>query len=69
MQLHLTDRAAQAQEQAVVEQPWIIDGGVIGDQGAGHGSEFQQAVPRGRVPCQPGDFQGQDDADLAQPDR
>src|SRR5205085_603433 len=42
MQLHLADRAAQTQQQPVVEQARLIDAGVVRDQRAGQGGQLQE---------------------------
>jgi hypothetical protein len=69
MQLHLAEGALQAQEQPVVEQARIVDGGVISDQGPAHGTQLEEPIPLGRVPGEADHLEGQDEAHLAQADR
>ena len=68
VQLSFADCALEAEEDAVVERPRMVDTVGVGDQRVGDAGEVQQPVPVGVVARQPGALQGQHDADLAQAD-
>jgi hypothetical protein len=55
-----------AQQHAVVEVAGVVEAVFVADQGGGQGADFQQPVPVGAVPGQPGAFQAEHDAGLAQ---
>ena len=68
LQLRLGHGPLEAQDEPVIEHAGMIDAGLVGDQGIGDPAQVQEPVPLGRGPGQPGDLQGQDDADLPERD-
>jgi hypothetical protein len=68
VQLGFTHRALKTEQQAVVEQRWVIDAIVIADERIGDAAQFQQAIPIGIVSRQAGDFQSEHDAYMGQCD-
>ena len=68
VQLGLGHGALHAQQQAVVEQPGVVDAVGVGDQRVGHPGQVQQPVPVGVVAGQPGALQRQHDPHLPEPD-
>src|SRR6266446_879600 len=66
MQFCFTHRALQAQQQAVVEQCWMIDPILVTDERIGNAAQLQQAIPVRIVSGQTRDFQSQDNADVRQ---
>ena len=55
----------EPQHQTIVECAWVIDAIGIADQGIGHATEIEQAIPVGVVAGQAGDLEAEHDADPA----
>ena len=53
MQLGLTHRALEPEQQAIVEIARIVDAVLVEDQSVGQGANLQQPVPVGGVARQP----------------
>jgi len=66
MQLSFGHGAFEPQYQTIVEPARVIDAVGIADQGIGHATEIEQAVPVGVVAGQAGDLEAEHDADPAQ---
>ena len=66
VQLGFGHGAFEPQHQAIVECAWVIDAIGIADQGIGHATEIEQAIPVGVVAGQAGDLEAEHDADPAQ---
>ena len=58
-ELQLAECALHAEQQAVVNQPRIIDPVLVDDQAVHKGAEFQKRMPVTAVTCQPGGFDRQ----------
>jgi hypothetical protein len=52
-ELELAECSLHAEQQPVVDQPWIIDPVLVNDQAIHKGAEFQQRMPVATVACQP----------------
>jgi len=61
MQLAFGHGPLEAQKQAVVKIPRVIQAVFVADQRAGHGAQLEQLVPVGGVAGQPGAFQAEHD--------
>ena len=68
VQLDLGDRSFQAQEKAAVGRVRVVHAVAVADEALPIATQVQQRVPVGAIPRQPGDFVGEDDADLAEGD-
>src|SRR5208282_361653 len=66
VQFCLRHRALQAQHQAVVEQPRVVNPVGIADERVGDTAEVQEAVPVGVVARQTGDLEAEYDPDLTE---
>ena len=66
VQLGLTHRAFQPQQEAVVEVGQIVDTVAVDEQGVGQPGQLQQPGQVRGGPGQPGHLQAEDRADLAQ---
>ena len=67
VQLSLTHRALETQQQAVVEVGRVVDPVLVEDQRVGQGADLQQPVPVGRIAGQPRHLQTEHDASMAEP--
>jgi len=56
----------QSEDQAIIEKSRMTDSVAISDQRIGHAAQIEQAIPVGVVTRQPGNFQPQHDAHVAQ---
>lgn len=68
VQLRLTHRALETQQQAVVEVGRVVDTVLVEDERVGQGADLQQPVPVGRIASQPRHLQTEHDASVAEPD-
>jgi hypothetical protein len=68
MQLGFRHRALQAQQQAIVKIPRVVDAIGVGDQRVEQGAQFQEPMPVGTVARQAGHLVAHDDADPAEAD-
>ncbi len=66
VELGLTEHPSQAQQEAVVVRPRVVDPVGIGEGCAHDRSQIQQRLPGGVVPGQPAGLIGQHDPDVAQ---
>ena len=64
-QLELAHRSFEAQQQSIVEQPWIVDAIVVNDQRLRHSAEIDPLVPIAIIAGQARSLQGEHGPDLA----
>jgi hypothetical protein len=65
MKLGLAHRGLQPQEQAVVVGAWVVQALTVGNQSEGDRADVEQMIPVTIRAGETGDFQRQDEADLA----
>ena len=67
MEFRLRHRSLQTEEQSVVEESRMVESVLIADEGVGDAAQIQEPIPVGIVPRHPGDFDGENEPDVAQP--
>jgi hypothetical protein len=62
MQLRLTHRALEAEQEAIIEVPRIVDPILVEDEGVTERADLEEAMPVGGVPREPGHLEAHHDA-------
>src|SRR6266508_3124345 len=68
MEFCFAHRSLEAKQKSVVEVRWIVHAVFVQNECVGKGTDLQEPMPVGIVPCEPGHFEPHDDTGAVHPD-